>query len=96
MKQNYCCLGFIRDELNLQLKLGGVEIKAVDYPLGGVALFFTSFRPDSAAWFEIRLPNDYSPEMVAGMIYVNICRVFPQDAPIWKGHFQSLNLALFQ
>lgn len=67
----------------------------LDYPLGGIALFFSGVRPYSAAWFEIRLPNRLSEEMVAGMIYANIARAFPEDAPIWKRHFQNLKLPLF-
>jgi len=95
-EQNYCRLGFIPDQLNLKLRVGRVELKALDYPLGGIALFFEGVRPDTAAWFEIRLPNRLSEEMVAGMIYANIARVFPEDAPIWKRHFQNLKLPLFQ
>lgn len=95
-QQNYCSLGFIPDDLGLKLKVGKVELKALDYPLGGVALFFTGVRPDSAAFFEIRLPNHLSLDMVAGMIYANIARVFPNDAPIWKSYFQNLKVPLFQ
>jgi hypothetical protein len=95
-EQNYCSLGFVPDELSLKLTVGRVELKVLDYPLGGIALFFSGVRPDSAAWFEIRLPNLLSSEMVAGMIYANIARAFPEDARIWKRHFQNLKLPLFQ
>lgn len=95
-KQNYVRLGFVPDQLSLTLKVGCVELKALDYPFGGIALFFSGVRSDAAAQFEIRVPNLCSPEMVAGMIYANIARVFPKDAPIWKGYFQKLNLPLFQ
>lgn len=95
-EQNYCRIGFVPDQLSLKLKVGRVELKALDYPLGGIALFFSGVRPDTAAWFEIRLPNHLSSEMVAGMIYANIAKVFPEDATFWKRHFQNLRLSLFQ
>jgi hypothetical protein len=95
-EHNYLRLGFVPDQLCLKLKVGCVELTALNYPFGGVALFFTGVRADAAAQFEIRLPSLCSLEMVAGMIYANIARVFPKDAPIWKRHFQSLKLPLFQ
>lgn len=95
-EHNYVSLGFSPDQLYLKLKIGCVELTAVDYPFGGVAVFFSGVRPDEAAYFEIRLPNHLSPEMVAGMIYANIARAFPKDAPIWKRYFRSLKLPLFQ
>jgi len=82
--------------LSLKLKVGCVELTALDYPFGGIALFFTGVGSRSMAQFEIRLPNRRSSEMVAGMIYANIARIFPEDAPIWKRHFQNLKLPLFQ
>lgn len=94
--QNYCELGFVPDQLSLSLKLGCVELKALDFPLGGVALFFSGVRRNTAAQFEIKLPNHLSSDMVAGMIYANIARAFPEDAPLWKRHFQNLKLPLFQ
>ncbi len=95
-EHNYLGLGFLPDQLCLKLKVGCVEVKALDYPLGGIALFFSGVGRDEAAFFEIRLPNLCSTELVAGMIYANIARAFPKDAPIWKRHFQSLRLPLFQ
>ena len=95
-EHNYTALGFVWDQLSLKLKVGCVELTALDYPFGGIALFFTSVRSRSATQFEIRLPNRLSSEMVAGMIYVNVARIFPEDAPIWKRHFQNLKLPLFQ
>ena len=95
-EHNYLGLGFVPDQLNLKLKVGHVEVTALDYPLGGIAVFFSGVGPDEAAYFESRLPNRLSAEMVAGMIYVNIVRAFPKDAPSWKRHFQSLKLPLFQ
>jgi len=95
-EQNYLGLGFVPDQVKLKLKLGCVEVTALDYPLGGIAVFFSGVGRDEAAYFEIRLPNRLSADMVAGMIYANIARVFPKDAPNWKRHFQSLKLPLFQ
>ena len=95
-EQKYLALGFVPDQLCLMLKVGCVELKALDYPLGGIALFFSGVGRDEAAFFEIKLPNLCSEEMVAGMIYVNIARAFPKDAAIWKRHFQNLKLPLFQ
>ena len=94
--ENYSQLGFVPDQLSLSLKVGRVELKALDYPLGGVALFFSGVRRDTMAQFEIKLPNHLSSEMVAGMIYANVARCFPEDASAWRRHFQSLKLPLFQ
>ena len=92
----YRRLGFVPDALAMKLNVGCVELTAVDYPLGGVALFFSGVRLRTAAQFEIQLPINCSAELVAGMIYANIARIFPEDAPIWKRHFQNLKLPLFQ
>lgn len=96
LESNYCGLGFVPEDLRLKLKVGHVELTAVQYPLGGVALFFTGVRRNAAAQFEIHLPVVCSPELIAGMIYANIAKVFPEDAPIWKRHFQGLKIPLFQ
>jgi len=79
--ENYRRIGFVPDVVRMTLKVGCIEVNAVDYPLGGIALFFSGVRPDTAAQFEIHLPVDCSAEMVAGMIYVNVVRIFPEDAP---------------
>jgi hypothetical protein len=39
-EQNYCRLGFTPGEMNLKLRVGRVELKALDYRLGGIAIFF--------------------------------------------------------
>ena len=95
-EQNYSRLGFVPDGSIFKLKVGCVELKALDYPFGGIALLFTGVRRDTAAQFEIRLPSLCSTEMVAGMIYANIARIFPEDAHAWKRYFQSLKIPLFQ
>lgn len=95
-EENYRRIGFSSDSSKMTLKVGCVEVTAVDYPLGGIVVFFLGFRRDTAAQFEIQLPVNCSAEMVAGMIYVNIAKAFPEDAPKWKRHFQDLNLPLFQ
>src|ERR1039457_6244185 len=56
LESNYCRLGFVPEDLRLRLKVGRVELSAVQYPLGGVAIFFTGVRRDEAAQFEINLP----------------------------------------
>ncbi len=93
---NYQRLGFSPSDLGMKLKVGCVELSAVYYPLGGIAIFFTGVRRDTAAQIEIHLPVFCSPDLIAGMIYANIARIFPEDAPIWKRHFQELKLPLFQ
>jgi hypothetical protein len=96
LESNYCRLGFVPEDLRLKLKVGHVELTAIQYPLGGVAVFFTGVRRDAAAQFEINLPVVCSLELIAGMIYANIAMIFPEDAPIWKRYFQGLKVRLFQ
>ena len=81
LESNYCRLGFVAGDLGLKLKVGHVELSAVQYPLGGVAIFFTGVKRDEAAQFEINLPVICSSDLRAGMIYANIAKIFPEDAP---------------
>jgi hypothetical protein len=93
---NYCRLGFVPDGLNMKLKVGRVELVAIQNPLRGIAVFFTSVRPDVATQYEITLPVLCSPELIAGMIYVNFAQNFREDAAECKRYFQALSIPLFQ
>ncbi len=68
----YQRLGFFSSDLGMKLKVGCVELSAVYYPLGGIAIFFTGVRRDTAAQIEIHLPVFCSPDLIADMIYVKL------------------------
>jgi hypothetical protein len=96
LEANYCRLGFVPDGQRLKLKVDHVDLVAVEHPLDGVAVFFSCFRPDTATQFDITLPVICSFHLIAGMIYANIAKILPEDAPAWKRHFQKLKIPLFQ
>lgn len=94
--EKYRGLGFVSDGPSSTLKIGDVELVAVEHPLNGVVIFFTHISPRTMAQFEISLPIRCSAEQIAGMIYANVARICPNQAPAWKHHFQNLKVPLFQ
>src|SRR5579863_1531310 len=92
----YRSLGFVSDGPSSTLKIGDVELLAVEHPLNGVVIFFTHISPRTMAQFEISLPIRCSTEQIAGMIYANIAKICPDQAAAWKRHFQQLKVPLFQ
>jgi hypothetical protein len=93
---NYRRLGFVPDGFGMKLKIGNVELVAVEYPLSGVALFFTGVGRRTATQFEIALPVSCPPELIAGMIYVNFAKSFHEDAASCKEYLRGLKIPLFQ
>jgi hypothetical protein len=92
----YRKLGFSVDALSMRLSIGHVSICAVEHPIKGVLLIFESIRPRSVCQYETSLPERCSVEQIAGLIYVNIAQNFRDGAEMYKAHFQSLGLSLFQ
>jgi hypothetical protein len=93
--QKYQQLGFSPADYSLILKVGSVNVSAVEHPLG-VALFFESITSRAACQYESSAPANCSVEQIAGLIYLNIAENFRDSAALFKAHFQKLGIPLFQ
>jgi hypothetical protein len=96
LEAKYRLLGFVSDGYGLKLKIGHVEIEAVEHPFNGVALFFSSITPRTATQFEIALPVVCTTEQIAGAIYLNFALNFREDSEGCRCHLQELKIPLFQ
>jgi hypothetical protein len=74
------------------LQVGNTEITAVEHPLKGVALIFTSVGGRSAYYFESSAPTYASSEQIATLIYSNLAMNIPADARTCKVQFQELGI----
>jgi hypothetical protein len=84
VQERYRSLGFVKDGLSMKLRIGDVEVVAVGHPLNGAAIFFTRISRNTMSQFEIFLPVTCPTELIAGMMYANVARICPDQAPQWK------------
>lgn len=96
VQARYKSLGFVPDNWGMKVKIGYVQIHAMEHPLRGVALWITCFAPRTATQFDITLPANCSREVIAGMIHANIARVIPEETEASKLYFKAAEVPLFQ
>jgi hypothetical protein len=94
--EKYYQLGFSDAEFSLKLTIGSVSINAVEHPFNGIILIFESITARTMCQYESSLPVFCSKEQIAGLIYVNIAENFRDHKLMFKNHFQSRGLPLFQ
>ena len=94
--EKYRQLGFSATDLSVKLTIGRVSIYAVEHSFKGVAMIFESITPRTMCQYEVTLPERCSVEQIAGLIYMNVAQNFRDSAEMFKAHFQSLGLRLFQ
>ncbi len=96
VEAKYRRLGFKPAGLGLNLRIGNVEMVAVEHPLKGVAVIFTSITPRSASQFDIGVATACPIDQIAGVIYANFARNFSEDAAACRQHFERLGVLVFQ
>jgi hypothetical protein len=94
--EKYYQLGFSDAGFSLKLTVGRVSINAVEHPFKGVVLIFESITTRTMCQYEASLPVFCSKEQIAGLIYVNIAQNFRDHQQMFKNHFQTRGLPLFQ
>lgn len=91
-KQNYERLGFKSNGVGMELVIGSTKITAVEHPLNGVALIFSSVGARTACFFESSAPTYTSLEQIAALIYSNLALSRSSDAKVCIGLFASLGI----
>ena len=92
LKAKYELLGFTADGVGMVLQLGNTKITAVEHPLKGVALIFSSIGGRSASYFESSAPAHASIEQIAALIYFNVAMNIASDAETCKRRFRGLGI----
>lgn len=92
----YSKLGFVATDLGMDLRIGQVRLGAVEHPLKGVVVFFTSVTPRTATHYESGVASACSVEQIAGVIYANFAMNFREDAEACKQHFEARGVRIFQ
>ena len=90
--RKYERLGFKKQGYGLALQIGCTEISAVEHPLKGVALIFSSVGGRSACYFESSAPTCASSEQIAALIYTNLAKNIPADAGACRRKFCDLGI----
>ena len=77
LEEKYRRLGFQCEGFGMHLRIGEVDIKAVEHPYKGVALFLSCYTPRTLCQFETSAPVCASVEQIACLIYAASVLTFP-------------------
>ena len=96
LEEKYRRLGFQCEGWGMHLRIGKVDIHAVEHPYKGVALFLSCYTPRTLCHFETCAPVCASIEQIACLIYVNVARSMRDQEPACKEYLEKLVLNVFQ
>ncbi len=92
VEQKLQAVGFLAIEIGMELNIGGVRIQAVEHPIDGIALTFSSVLPRNCCFFQVFAPTSSTALQIAALIYKN-CRLnFPNEEQSCRTHFKRLGM----